>query len=88
MSQQTDHIVDTNKMITAVEWLIDRLLDGSIRFEETQMGFLIAMKNGDEIEQAKAMEKEQIMNAYNKGNMESEIANLYAEKFYKETYNK
>ena len=50
---------------TAVEWLIDRLLDGSLRFEETKMGFLISMKNGDEIEQAKAMEKEQIINAYN-----------------------
>jgi hypothetical protein len=77
-----------NKSLTAVEWLIDRLLDGSIRFEETQMGFLIAMKNGDEIEQAKAMEKEQIIEAYNKGNMGSELANIYAEKYYIKTYNK
>jgi hypothetical protein len=51
---------------TAVEWLIDRLLDGSLRFEETKMGFLISMNN-DEIEQAKAMEKEQIMKSFISG---------------------
>ena len=48
---------------TAVEWLIDRLLDGSFRFEETEMGCLISMENGDEIDKAKAMEKQQIRDA-------------------------
>ena len=72
---------------TAVEWLIDRLLDGSIRFEETDMGFLIAMKNGDEIEQAKVMEKEQILNACYQFsdypfNKEDHL------EYYNETYNK
>jgi hypothetical protein len=78
---------------TAVEWLIDRLLDGSIRFEETQMGFLIAMKNGDEIEQAKAMEKEQIMKAYSDGVFEGTLTDEFyedskvsGEQYYNETF--
>jgi hypothetical protein len=75
---------------TAVDWLIDRLLDGSLRFEETDMGFLIAMNNGDEIEQAKAMEKEQITQAHLFGLLhpiEME-ATKQAEQYYNETYNK
>jgi hypothetical protein len=77
-----------NKTLTAVEWLIDRLLDGSIRFEETDMGFLIAMKNGDEIEQAKAMEKEQIRMAFTDGKLDGKFKDLKSEQYYNETYNK
>jgi hypothetical protein len=75
---------------TAVEWLIDRLLDGSIRFEETEMGFLISMENGDEIDKAKAMEKEQITQAHLFGLLHPiEIeATKQAEQYYNETYNK
>lgn len=76
MTQQTDD----NKMKstqTAVEWLFQKMTEQGTN-PYWDMRFI----------QAKQMEKEQIMNAYNKGNMESEIANLYAEKFYKETYNK
>jgi len=71
---------------TAVEWLIDRLLDGSLRFEETDMGFLISMDN-DEIEQAKAMEKEQIMNAYSDGEHQQGFESE-SEQYYNETYKK
>jgi hypothetical protein len=78
---------------TAVEWLIDRLLDGSIRFEETDMGFLISMKNGDEIEQAKAMEKEQIMQSYSDGVFDGattdefyEDSKVSGEEYNNETY--
>jgi hypothetical protein len=73
---------------TAVEWLIDRLLDGSLRFEETDMGFLISMDN-DEIEQAKAMEKEQIKKAYGNGYYNSsEYIEVSQEQYYNETYKK
>jgi hypothetical protein len=77
---------------TAVEWLIDRLLDGSLRFEETKMGFLISMNN-DEIEEAKAMEKSTIMAAYMRGSADTtKLINLelitIAEEYYNETYNK
>jgi hypothetical protein len=70
---------------TAVEWLIDRLLDGSLRFEETKMGFLISMDN-NEIEQAKAMEKEQIVIARWFGDYSCDL--IKAEQYYNETYNK
>jgi hypothetical protein len=80
---------------TAVDWLIDRLLDGSIRFEETDMGFLISMKNGDEIDKAKAMEKEQITNAYSDGVFDGTLTDEFyedskvsGEQYYNETYNK
>jgi hypothetical protein len=74
---------------TAVDWLIDRLLDGSLRFEETKMGFLISMNN-NEIEQAKAMEKEQIKNSFNDGYCkgDEELSWDDIEKYYNETYNK
>jgi truncated hemoglobin YjbI len=72
MAQQTDHIGDTNKMITAVEWFYQRILAEDIKTV---------------FEQAKAMEKEQILNAcyqfsdypFNKGD--------HLE-YYNETYKK
>jgi hypothetical protein len=73
--------------LTAVEWLIDRLLDGSLRFEETDMGFLISINN-DEIEQAKAMEKEQIKMAFIDGKLDGKFEYLESEQYYNETYNK
>lgn len=75
MAQQTISKMETVQ--TAVEWLFEKMTEQGTN-PYWDMRFI----------QAKQMEKEQIMNAYNKGNMESEIANLYAEKFYKETYNK
>ena len=76
---------------TAVEWLIDRLLDGSLRFEETKMGFLISMDN-DEIKQAKAMEKEQIIKAWwngeNDSSIDPKLIKDMAEQYYNETYKK
>jgi hypothetical protein len=48
------HIVDTNKMITAVEWLQEKYNQGN-EYERHL--------TESEFEQAKAMEKEQILNA-------------------------
>jgi hypothetical protein len=65
-----------NKQQTAVEWLVNNLPQ---RFKN------IMLITGDKIiEQAKQMEKEQIINAYEKGAEES----WDAEKYYNETYNK
>ncbi len=59
---------------TAVEWLVDNL------------HFLIVQHKGMQfemmVEKAKAMEKEQIMDAYNNGE------NRSAELYYNETYGK
>ena len=58
---------------TAVEWLIKEF-----NLEEYKAA----------VEFAKEKEKQQIIEAYNKGNMGSELANIYAEKYYIKTYNK
>ena len=59
-----------NNKITAVEWLIDQV---------EQFHCLLPV---DMIEQAKEMEKEQIIDAYNNGDLRS------AELYYNETYGK
>lgn len=56
MSQQKDHVGNTNKMITAVEWLENKLPS---LFLDYQNGFYKKL-----FEQAKAMEKKQIIDAY------------------------
>jgi|GEM_PF-4330307 len=49
MAQKTDHIGDTNKMLTAIDWLWNESLKKELQ--------------ASDFEQAKAMEKEQIINA-------------------------
>lgn len=71
-----------NKSVTAVEWLIAQVED------------FYCLLPVDMIEQAKAMEKEQIENAFEQGennsvdyfNPESRIKE--SEQYYNETYNK
>ena len=62
---------------TAVEWLIEQVNSDEYQkaFGQTYISILI-------LEQAKAMEKEQIVNAYNATNAGDERADEY----YQETY--
>lgn len=70
------HIGESNKMITAVEWLYKKL----------QSECLIDM--ADELfYQAKAMEKEQMIDMWIDGN-NTFIFNGSAEQYYEETYEK
>jgi hypothetical protein len=65
---------------TAVEWLFDQMpLEWTIKGSAKKI-----------LEQAKAMEKEQIMDAYWNGtiDIDKKDALIEAEIFYKETYNK
>lgn len=55
MAKQKDHIGDTKKMMTAVEYLIDELIEID---ELTPLGLKV-------LEKAKQMEKEQIIKAAN-----------------------
>lgn len=76
-NKKQDHIGDTNKMVTAVEWLFnDYVNKGVITIEA--------------IEQAKAMEKEQIVeftkNAVRKILDEDRANPFNLEQYYKETY--
>lgn len=72
--------------LTAVEWLYKELTN-YISYDEDK-----AFKQHEDIidivNQAKAKEKQHIIEAYNKGNMGSELANIYAEKYYIKTYSK
>jgi hypothetical protein len=70
---------------TAVEWMIDKMIN---KQNGTFDGFPVLSL--DEIfEQAKEMEKEQIIEAYNEGNMHNGWALKHeAEKYYNETYKK
>jgi hypothetical protein len=103
MAQQTDHIgdtnkmvehhiVDTNKMITAVEWFMERI-------GERQHNGMYVIDTLEDVqnlfEQAKAMEKEQIINAFDNGiiayNNQHRITDDIdndSEQYYNETYSK
>lgn len=80
----------SNKKQTAVEWLIDKLEKHYVHHD---------LKNTVVFEQAKTMEKEQIMDAYDDGikagygdyidvQWGRDGKELTAEQYYNETYNK
>ena len=60
MAQQTEHIGETNKTMTAVEWLEDNLIGNP--FHEKDFAHNVYV-----FKQAKAMEKEQRIKDYNAG---------------------
>jgi len=80
-----NHIGDTNKMMTAVEWFNQQLVDRQNGKDDS--------RSWDEIfQQAKAMEKEQIMSAFISGDLFSadyfDGINNEGENYYNQTYNK
>ena len=88
--KQTDHIVDTNKKVTAAEWLFDQI----------PLEWTIKRSAFDALQQAKAMEKEQSINEMigllkwmNKiasetpMRLETDLDDI-VEQYYNETYNK
>ena len=88
MTEQTDHIGDTNKMVTAVEWLYERLERMIPRRE------LYRQDKIQYLEQAKQMEKARIIDAFNKGEIQGlkstnnsfHSSLITAEEYYNETY--
>ena len=62
--------------MTAVEWLVEKLGQNFVYVSDTI------------IEQAKEMEKEQIMNAWNNGFEENRPYVDHSEDYYNETFNK
>jgi hypothetical protein len=72
----------SNKKQTAVEWLVDQL-------EKWEIYSKISFQCLKEIEEAKAMEKEQIMDANIDGYEEAQnYGETSAEQYYKNTYEK
>jgi len=68
--------LNQNKM-TAVEWLITEIGHGGLISKKQFAGI---------VQQAKEMEKEQIMNAHNNGHNYYEENSLDAEQYYNETF--
>lgn len=88
MAQQTNHIgdvnkmveyhiVDTNKIMTALDWFVKEIQTRLINHGEVNYVELA--------KQAKAMEKEQIINAFDNGCINED---LIGKEYYNETYNK
>jgi hypothetical protein len=77
--------INEMKQQTAIEWLVKML------YSPVCNGFIQGRRQipHDIIEQAKAMEKEHIINSYISGDLMEGRANLIdAEQYYNETYNK
>ena len=75
--KQTDHIADTGKKVTSVEWLEERLnLSFGDELKPLRGFFVIA----------KEMEKQQIINACNQIEVFEADHELPGEQYYKETY--
>jgi len=64
----------TKKQLTAVEWLVNELRNGK-EF------------NDELIQQAKEMEKEQIIDAYYQGDADSDNIHVDAEQYYNKIFN-
>ena len=75
-NKETNHIGESNEMVTAVEWLFKQLWQEP---KDKMVWYAI-------LDKAKEMEKEQIIDAYNSGQQIPPFE--YAEKFYNETYKK
>ena len=80
------------KKQTAVEWLIEQLDEQVYRIDYKDNRINISISFQDMItirKQAKAMEKEQIKDAYQKGDWDEsylEENKIWAEQYYNETY--
>jgi uncharacterized protein YycO len=67
-----------NKSVTAVEWLVNEIAE--------KYNFRFATYYGQEIQQAKEMEKEQIKDAYKFGISDEYV--IGADRYYNQTFKK
>ena len=85
-NKDNNHIVDVNKKVSSVEWLIETLLKRGFKY-----------KVDETIAQAKAMHKEEIEEAYTDGKCEGSTCasqfewgvrtkEITPEQYYNETY--
>jgi len=79
--KQTDHIVEANKMVTAVESIIQKINN----VKPTEFCSIETIKKW--CIEAKAMEKEQIKNGWDNGFLDYQISmHEDADQYYNETY--
>jgi|694.fasta_scaffold146331_2 hypothetical protein len=77
------------KQVTAVEWLVEQLSSSKYIYnlmEEIECQSTIVQPNI--FEQAKAMEKKQLIDAYSNNGWNDEDLKANAEQYYNETYKK
>jgi hypothetical protein len=87
MVQQINHIGDANKMITAVEWLDNELWKLRLKLRGAEISFdFYCEQEVKLIKQAKAMEKEQIEDAYWEGGQDVPMSAKQCKQYYNETY--
>jgi len=82
MDTKNDLAKYSDKEMTAVEWLVRGLIEKVIELDE----YPYEEEATKLIEQAKAMGKQQIIDAYDKGFIESCAFDRGAEQFYNRTY--
>ena len=68
--------MENNKSVTAVEWLVQEMINNGLDYPISEMSKIL--------EQAKEMEKQQIIDAYET----SHISMMTSEQYYTETYGK
>jgi hypothetical protein len=81
--------MENNKSVTAVEWLSNQAYELFEQYSEGNFDRITLNKLMVEAtEQAKEKEKEQIIDAYAQGFIESEQMDKGAEQYYNETFKK
>ena len=71
-------------MKTTIEWLVEQLARKHNEFQALTFYY----DHKEEIEQAKAMEKEQIADAFRNGSTSSMLGGGHWTQYYNQTYNK
>jgi HEPN domain-containing protein len=75
--------------MTAVEWQFEQLFNSFEKFNNGEFTFNEYLKKNLEIrEQAKEMEKQQIIDAFDDGYYENGMGRYEPEEYYNETFNK
>lgn len=75
-----NHIGDANKKVTAVEWLKKKIKETYDKEGKLPLGYVLNL-----VSQAKAMEKEQIEDAFDTGTTDED---RIGKEYYNETYGK
>lgn len=76
-----------SKEMTAVEWLLEQIRNNKLTFyNERDKTVPITLVGNDIVEQAKELEKWQIIDAWCDGAMPDKDNKLFAEQYYNEIY--
>ena len=85
--EKLKELMEKDKQQTAVEWQFEQLFNSFEKFNNGEYTFDEYLKRNLEIrEQAKEMEKEQIISTYKEGHYHLEFDSFNPEQYYKQTY--